>query len=102
MTAYLVSYDLNTPGKDYRNLIDAINRYDNPCRILKSQWLIHSDKTAAQLCKELLAFVDANDEILVCELSENRFCRLKPETFEKLQGIQAARSVKTLLGDPWQ
>lgn len=40
MSVYLVSYDLNAPDKDYQRLIDAIGRYDNVCRVLKSQWAI--------------------------------------------------------------
>ena len=68
---YLVSYDLNEPDKDYQRLIDAISRYGNPCRVLKSQWLIQSDKSAKQLCDELTAFVDESDELFVCEVNQN-------------------------------
>lgn len=68
---YLVSYDLNEPCKDYQRLIDAIEHYDNPYRILKSQWLIQSDKSAKQICGELAAFVDESDELVVCEVNEN-------------------------------
>lgn len=96
---YLVSYDLNTPGKDYQRLIDAICSYENPCRVLKSQWLIRSDKPAEQICKELLAFVDANDELLICEVNENRFGRLNTHTREQLQKIQSRIAIKGLLGD---
>ena len=96
---YLVSYDLNTPGKDYSTLIDAIRNYDNPCRILKSQWLIRSNMPAEQICRELLAFVDTNDELFVCEVNQNRYCKLKSETIAKLQGAQSRVAIRNLLGD---
>lgn len=91
---YLVSYDLNKPDKDYRKLIDAICRYDNPCRILKSQWLIRSDKTAEQICKDLLAFVDATDELFVCELNQNCAGRL---TQEKIDWLERFHKLPSLL-----
>ena len=77
---YLVSYDLNNPGKDYPSIIDAINRYDNPCHILKSQWLIESGKSAEQICMELVRFIDANDELFVCEVTQNRMGKFNQRT----------------------
>lgn len=96
---YLVSYDLNKPEQDYPQLIDAIKRYDNACRVLKSQWLIYSDKSATQLFNELVAFVDSNDELFICEVTENRFGRFKQETFNLLQKIQNRVLLKGFLGD---
>lgn len=90
---YLVSYDLNNPGKDYQRLISAIERYNNPCRVLRSQWLIQSDKSATQIFNELIAFVDANDELFVCEITKNYAGRLTQEKIDWLQTFQRLPSL---------
>lgn len=69
---YLVSYDLNAPEQDYQKLINAICRYENSCRVLRAQWLIQSDKSAKQIFKELGAFIDSDDELFICEVTENQ------------------------------
>lgn len=83
MAVYLVSYDLNKPVKDYQKLIDAINRHEKTRHVLKSQWLISSDKTAEQLCNELINFIDENDDLLVCEVNENCAARISDKTNQK-------------------
>lgn len=70
---YLVSYDLNEPDKDYSAIIDAIGRYANPYRVLKSQWLICSNKSAKEIFNQLVEFVDEDDKLFVCEVNENHF-----------------------------
>ena len=82
---YLVSYDLNAPEKDYQRLFDAIEHYDKPCRILKSQWLIRSDKSAEEIFNELIGFIDENDELFVCEITKNHFGTFKAETVRQVQ-----------------
>ena len=72
-TTYLVSYDLNKPIKDYPSLISAIERYENYCRILKSQWLIYSDSTAERIFEYLRHYIDADDELFVCEVTYDCF-----------------------------
>lgn len=84
---YLVSYDLNEPDKDYRRLFDAIERYDKPCRILKSQWLIRSDKSAEEIFNELVDFIDANDELFVCEVNQNHLGRFRDKTLSFAHGL---------------
>lgn len=69
---YLVSYDLNAPEQDYQKLINAICRYENSCRVLRAQWLIQSDKSAKQIFKELVAFIDSDDELFIYEVTENQ------------------------------
>ena len=95
---YLVSYDLNKPEQDYSTLIDAISRYFNPCRVLKSQWLIHSDKSAEEIFNKLVRFIDANDELFVCEVNRNHFGRFKPDTLKQLQIFFNQAFARGLLG----
>ena len=82
---YLVSYDLNASEQDYQKLINAICRYENPCRVLRSQWLIQSDKSAKQIFNELVAFIDSDDELFICELNPNCAGSLTKEKISWLQ-----------------
>ena len=84
---YLVSYDLNAPEKDYPALIGAIEHYDKPCRILKSQWLICSDKSAEEIFNELVGFIDANDELFVCEVNQNHLGRFRDKALSFAHGL---------------
>lgn len=71
MKTYLVSYDLNTPGQNYDNLIHEIQKYDGYCPVLKSQWFICSNGTATDVYNHLCNHIDKNDRILVSELTSN-------------------------------
>jgi hypothetical protein len=69
MAVYLISYDLNRQ-KDYARLIQAIQAYKAYARVLYSQWLVQSDRTAAQVATDLLQHVDRDDGILVAEMTQ--------------------------------
>ena len=71
MKCYLISYDLNEPGQDYPSIIKAIETYETRCKILKSQWLLLSNKTADEIFRHLNRFIDTNDELFVCEINWN-------------------------------
>jgi hypothetical protein len=68
MAVYMVGYDLVKPGKDYKNLIDAIKTYTNWWHCLDSTWLIKSDKTAEQIRDHLKQHIDQNDRLLVANM----------------------------------
>lgn len=65
---YLVSYDLNTPGKDYDELTDALQRLKAK-RVLYSQWALRRNNTSAKgLRDHFWSYMDSNDRILVVQL----------------------------------
>jgi hypothetical protein len=69
MSAYLVSYDLDKPGQDYTDLIDAIKQIGG-VRTLYSEWFVATATMSAKtIFEHLSAFVDANDRLLVVGLS---------------------------------
>ena len=68
MSAYLVSYDLDKPGQDYTDLIAAL-RKAGAVKLLYSQWGLATSSTAVQIRDYLQQFIDANDRLLVVELS---------------------------------
>src|SRR5262249_3518629 len=65
MSTYLVCYDLNKPGQDYSDLINAIKAYGTWWHHLDSTWIIQTNQTAQQIRDNLVAHIDANDELLV-------------------------------------
>ncbi|HVP38134.1 MAG TPA: hypothetical protein VMS93_03015 [Candidatus Saccharimonadales bacterium] len=65
---YLISYDLNAPGKDYQRLFDALAAL-NAKRVLFSQWVTNRvNATAVGLRDHIWTFMDANDRLLVSTL----------------------------------
>ena len=67
MKTYSVGYDLRKPGRDYTALFNAIKSYPNWAHVLKSQWLIRSDKTAVAIRDHLARYMDENDGLLINE-----------------------------------
>jgi hypothetical protein len=68
MSAYLVSYDLDQPGKDYTGVIAAIQRLGG-VKVLYSEWVIPTvPLTTRQVFDKLAPFIDANDRVLIIEL----------------------------------
>ena len=70
MTRYLVSYDLQEPGKEYPKLIAELERLGAK-RVLKSQWCLRRNGTAEELRKHIQKYLDTNDRIVVCEIEIN-------------------------------
>jgi len=68
MNTYIISYDLIRPGKDYSNLIAHIKGY-TWAYPLKSVWLIKSSLTAEQVRNAARTHMDANDKILVIDVT---------------------------------
>src|SRR5437879_2887807 len=69
MATYMVGYDLNRPGQDYKELIAALKLYSSWWHCLDSTWIIVTDHTAVQVRDHLSKFLDQNDEILVATIA---------------------------------
>jgi RNAse (barnase) inhibitor barstar len=69
MKTLLIGYDLIKPGKDYSKLIDHLKGYGTYWHNLDSTWFIRTTKTAAELRTELKHYIDANDRVLVAEVT---------------------------------
>jgi hypothetical protein len=68
MYVHTVSYDLNNPGQSYAALIARLQQL-RAVRILYSQWMLRSSMTPEQLRDDLLGYMDANDGIMVIDVS---------------------------------
>jgi hypothetical protein len=69
LATFLIDYDLNKPEKDYPKLIDHIKSYPNWCRYLMSSWMIKTDRTTTQVRDDMRAFIDANDDLIVVDVT---------------------------------
>lgn len=70
MATYMIGYDLNTPGKDYAKLIEAIKRVgSNWWHCLDSTWIIKHDGPSTTIRDALAPYLDSNDELLVACLT---------------------------------
>lgn len=69
MNTYLIGYDLDKPGQDYKDLIDKIKSFGTWWHCLDSTWLIKSSLSAKAIRDDLATIIDNNDKLLVARLS---------------------------------
>lgn len=65
MPAYVISYDLVQPNRNYEPLYTRIKLFGTWARLTESTWIIVSDRTAVDIRDELIRVIDANDRIFV-------------------------------------
>jgi len=72
---YFVTYDLNNPGQNYENVIQAIKDASTGacCSYWKSSYLIKSHyQTAQEVFDIIKPHLDKNDRCLVVEVKNNK------------------------------
>ena len=68
---YLVTYDLNAPGKDYKLLWSALERYDYIRDSgLDSVWFVSTTWTSDQVSNDLQTHIDSTDRLIVTQLHQ--------------------------------
>jgi hypothetical protein len=67
----MVGYDLNKPGQEYEDLMDAIKGYGTWWHHLDSTWFIETNDSPAGVREHLQQFIDNGDELLVIRAVEN-------------------------------
>lgn len=67
----LISYDLYSPGQDYKNVIEAIKSLGNWAKVHKSYWYVSSSMTAKQAADKIWTKMDSNDSLIVINASTN-------------------------------
>lgn len=68
MKVYLISYDLDKPGQDYTDLINAIKQIGGT-KGLFSEWFVQTNLSASEIYDRLAPFIDTNDRMAVLGLS---------------------------------
>jgi hypothetical protein len=64
---YLLTYDLDKPGQNYTNLINALTSA-GAVRILLSTWLVPTTESSVQIRDRYLRYLDANDRLFVTQV----------------------------------
>lgn len=65
MPAYLISYDLGQPGRNYDGLTSAIKTYGAWAHVTESTWVVVGDTTALHVRDHLAQYLDRNDRLFV-------------------------------------
>ncbi len=69
---YHVSYDLTeSDNEDYNNLIEKIKKFPGYTHILKSSWIINSNKTSLEIRESLVNAMRKNIKIFISEIDKN-------------------------------
>jgi hypothetical protein len=71
---YFVTYDLNNPGQNYENVIQAIKDASTGvwCSYWKSSFLIKSNYTSADSVQaKITPYLDTDDKCIVIEVKNN-------------------------------
>lgn len=72
MSAYMITYDLNSKGQKYDEVINAIkNSSSYWCTFWKSSFLIKSSLTPDQITDNIKPHLDGNDRLIVIEVKNN-------------------------------
>lgn len=66
-----ISYDLNSPGQDYEEVISEIKTLGSWAKVQKSFWYVNSNLTAKEARARLLAKMDDNDSLIVIDSTNN-------------------------------
>ena len=73
MSAYMITYDLNSEGQNYEKVIQSIKDASTGvwCSYWKSSYLIKSNLTAQQVSDKITPHLDPNDRLIVIEVINN-------------------------------
>lgn len=69
--AYLITYDLRQPGRDYTSMYEAIKKGRTWWHYLESVWIIITSESPEQIWNTLSNNMDKNDYLLVIEVRDN-------------------------------
>ena len=75
MAAYMITYDLNSTGQRYENVIQAIKESSVNvwCTYWKSSFLIKSYLTAGQIFQNIKPYLDSNDTLMIVEVKSTNY-----------------------------
>lgn len=75
MAAYMITYDLNSTGQKYEEVIQAIKDSSTGawCTFWKSSYLIKSNLTADQISNKITPHLDSNDRMIIVEAKNSNY-----------------------------
>jgi hypothetical protein len=82
MSAYLITYDLKTKGRDYSPLYEALKALGPWWHYLDASWLIKTTDSPSTIWKRLAPHITRNDFVLIIEVRDNAQGWLPPKAWE--------------------
>ncbi|WP_195943453.1 hypothetical protein [Enterococcus faecium] len=81
---YLITYDLNSPGQNYDEIISLLKGELSSayCNYWKSAFLITSNYTPSQILDKLRPYLDRNDRMIIIEVVDNKSGWLTPKQWD--------------------
>lgn len=71
---YLITYDLNKPGKDYTSLYLALRQYQFIRDVgLDSVWFVSTSWTAGQIYEHLRLHLDISDRLFIAQIRRGEY-----------------------------
>jgi hypothetical protein len=71
VSVYLITYDLNAPGKDYKDLYEKIKSIGDWATFLESVWFVETTKSSNDLRDLLLPVIDKNDSLFITKVTSD-------------------------------
>lgn len=68
MAVLLVTYDLNSPGQDYKDLLSSIKSTGSWAKLSESSYAISTNETVSAWYDRLGRYIDKNDSIFIITL----------------------------------
>lgn len=68
---YLITYDLNKSGQDYKSLYEAIKSLGAWAHYMDSTWFVDTYKGINEVRDTLVAAMDSNDSLFVSKLTKS-------------------------------
>lgn len=73
MPVILITYDLNSPGQKYEEIIEAIKSNSRSwCSYWKSSYLIKTNLSPDQFVNKISHLLDNNDKLIAIEVTNNK------------------------------
>jgi hypothetical protein len=85
MSVLLITYDLNKPGQDYKDLLDYIKRFPW-AKLSESSYAIETNMTPIQVYNAIKGMVDTNDNVYIVTLTVPWYGQGRPEVNQWLSG----------------
>jgi len=71
MKAFIISYDLKAPNRNYDGLYAEIKKSPKWWHFLESTWIVMTDEIPNQIWNRLVTHVDKNDYLIIIEARDN-------------------------------
>ena len=86
---YMVTYDLNTPGQKYEQVLAVLDfiAEGKSYSFWQSSYLIKTDLSSEQILGKLQPYLDSNDKLLIIQVSDNYSAWLNDEQQDALRKI---------------